>query len=646
MKPGKTLGTLLAVVLLGCMITQCTEQPAGEPVVEETPSEDADYEFLNMADGVEYVGMETCKGCHFNIYKTYIKTGMGQSFDDATRQKSAGVYDHTALVYDSANNFYYQPFWQNDSLFVKEFRLEGRDTVHQRIDHISYIIGSGQHTNSHLVDFGGYVYQAPITFYTQDKRWDLAPGFEGGYNTRYTRMIGHECMTCHNALPKFEEGSYNQYASVPHGIDCERCHGPGGLHVKEKLAGKLVDTSKYADYTIVNPGRLGKHRQMSLCQRCHLQGVAVLNDGQNWDDFKPGMHLREVMQVYLPRFEGAENDFIMASQADRLRMSDCYKMTDMTCITCHNPHVTVKATPIETFNAACTNCHRGNEQATSQLLCSESETARAKMDNNCSGCHMPKSGSIDIPHVSISDHYIRKNYSENASLTINEVENIKRFMGLESRTDDTHQPTAYQRALGYLSFYEKFSQRPYVLDSAKAMLGRSGGVNAKTIEGWVSYYFLAGQYSDLVRVAVEVDKDAITDGWTLYRVGEAYYQLQDFNKALGYYRAAMNIGEGNLEFMNKVGAALSALNRFTEAAKVYEQVLGLQRKFLPALSNLGYIKAQQGDMLRAENLLKEALSLDPDYELALQNLAMVYLQKGEMDLAKNNVIPNTRIKTR
>ena len=44
------------------------------------------------------------------------------------------------------------------------------------------------------------------------------------------------------------------YEKIQRGIDCERCHGPGELHVKEKLAGIVVDTANEIDFTIVNPG--------------------------------------------------------------------------------------------------------------------------------------------------------------------------------------------------------------------------------------------------------------------------------------------------------------------------------------------------------------------------------------------------------
>ena len=118
---------------------------------------------------------------------------------------------------------------------IMEFRLDGADTMHKRTEHISYIIGSGQHTNSHLLQVNGYLYQAPITFYTQKQEWDMAPGMSGGFNSRFGRVIESECVTCHNGLPEQVAGSVNKYTGIPLGIDCERCHGPGSIHVARYL---------------------------------------------------------------------------------------------------------------------------------------------------------------------------------------------------------------------------------------------------------------------------------------------------------------------------------------------------------------------------------------------------------------------------
>src|ERR1700761_111833 len=51
---------------------------------------------------VHYVGMQTCRTCHEGVYQTFSQTGMGQSFDHATRQKSAADFNPAhALVYDT-----------------------------------------------------------------------------------------------------------------------------------------------------------------------------------------------------------------------------------------------------------------------------------------------------------------------------------------------------------------------------------------------------------------------------------------------------------------------------------------------------------------------------------------------------------------
>src|SRR5690606_3423228 len=186
---------------------------------KETSAGEFSSDWLNVYDtSVHYVGMQTCRTCHEAVYQTYIQTGMGQSWDHATKQKSAADYTpgHT-LIYDKELDFYYHPFWQGDSIYVMEFRLQGKETVHKLIQHIDYVVGSGQHTNSHIFVVNGYAYQAPITFYTQKGTWDLAPGFEKGANSRFSRVIQMECMSCHNALPEFIHNSQSKYLNIKQG---------------------------------------------------------------------------------------------------------------------------------------------------------------------------------------------------------------------------------------------------------------------------------------------------------------------------------------------------------------------------------------------------------------------------------------------
>src|ERR1035437_6551574 len=106
--------------------------------------------YLNHSDTARYVGMSQCKLCHQKIYDSFIQTGMGKSFEHASKEKSSAKFDKHTVIYDKYSDFYYHPFWEGDSMKIMEFRLKGRDTILKHIEKVDYIIGSGQHTNSHI----------------------------------------------------------------------------------------------------------------------------------------------------------------------------------------------------------------------------------------------------------------------------------------------------------------------------------------------------------------------------------------------------------------------------------------------------------------------------------------------------------------
>ncbi len=625
----KTL--LLAMLVVGITISSffCTTKT--EKATSETPTS----LWQNVYDtAAHYVGMQTCRGCHNDIYETFMQTGMGQSFDHATKKKSAADFDQHALVYDKQLDFYYKPFWRSDSLYVMEYRVDAGDTVHKRVQKVDYIIGSGQHTNSHIFSTNGYLYQAPITFYTQKRKWDLAPGFDAG-NNRFSRLIESECMTCHNGYPDFVAQSENKYISLKTGIDCERCHGPGSLHVADKSKGILVDTSKTPDYTIVNPRRLSTELQNNVCQRCHLQGIAVLNDGKTFFDFRPGMKLSEVMNVFMPQYEGAEDKMIMASHVERMKKSECYVQSGkMSCITCHNPHVSVKFTARQQYLNACYSCHqtKDNSAASATLAshgCTESEKLRAAKENDCVTCHMPHNGSIDIPHVAVTDHYIRKHPVSNL-----EQSKIRAFLGLKSFNND--HPDDITKARAYMEFFERYNPNTGLLDSALHYLSLQPEVERRQKQNrdYIRAYFLLKNYQKVVEYASGLQPAAINDAWAAYRAGESYYQLQQFDRALPWYKRATEIWKYALDFQSKYGVCLLSLNRTDEAKKVFEFVLAENPNHVAANTNLGFIYMQAGQNAMAYDYMSRARNLDPDYEQNLINLAVWYHNNQQLPAAR------------
>jgi len=638
---------ILLLILISC------DGNKSNPVAD-IPKKDT-LVYLNHADTARYVGINTCKLCHQDIYNTFLETGMGQSFAAATKEKSAGDFKNS-LIYDEFSDFWYKSFWgKNDSLYFKEFRIKGKDTVYQRTEKCDYIIGSGHHTNSHMQNINGYFNQMPMTFYTQKKEWHLPPGFENGVNTRFTRKIGLECMSCHNALPDFVLGSENKYSHVPGGIDCERCHGPGSIHVQQRSTGSKIDTTLYIDYSIVNPSKLSIDLQFDVCQRCHLQGNALVKEGSSFFAFKPGMKLSDHISVFLPKYENADDEFIMASHADHLKMSQCFIKSfvpaeaknklkpyrdALTCVTCHNPHVSVKVTGQEIFNNACLNCHgkkiekNCSKKEVAQALHTSSLSPRTSSLLNCVKCHMPKSGSIDIPHVTVHDHYIRKPVSKT------EKEKIKTFLGLFAINEKM--PDSLTKAKAYINQYEKFELKTLYLDSAEKYLSvKSKELILKNFDALVQLYFLRNDYLKVSSLVNQMGRDNLftnrlnkktydnQHAWTCYRMAECFTYLNKPNEALFSLQQAYKLAPFVPEFTDKLATAYAMTGNNAMAKKYFEETLNENPKYVPAISNLGFLYLTERNALMAEKYYDKALVLDPDNEDVLMNLAGLYNFKGD-----------------
>ncbi len=629
--------------------------------------EDILKEYASLADSTKYIGKEACRQCHSDKFETFIHTGMGMSFDTASKVKSAGKFSSHEIIKDPFRNFSYYPHWEGDDFYLTEFRLSGKDTVYLRKEKISYIVGSGQHTNSHMINVNGYIYQAPATFYTQSGKWDLPPGFENGFNNRFSRLIELECMSCHNAYPQMVLGSANKYINVPNGIDCERCHGPGGNHQSEMLAGRTIDVKKEIDFSIVNPAKLDISRQLDVCQRCHVQGNAVLKKDKSFFDFKPGMHLSEVMNIFMPLYKGDDDQHIMASHAERMKLSKCFteslkiaegdkssKTTKepyknaMTCITCHNPHVSVRSTGNEIFNNACKSCHRSEHEVSTVIKnplvlendCQADPKLRTLKSDNCVGCHMPKNGTIDIPHVTTTDHWIRKPVSKT------DKDQIKEFVKLvcinNPEVDDK------SKGVAYLSYYEKFVSNSAFLDSAKKYLGDNSRKEiTENFNELIRWSFLKKDYSKLIDYVTEMGNATSIlsrksfsndDAWTAYRIGQAYLETGDKSNADIFFNKATELAPLYPDFRLKLADLQFGTGQYEKAAGNYSYLISENPRNVSAYVNYGFLELSiNKDDRKAEKLYDSALQLDPDNEQALLNKAGLMMYRNQAQRAKSYI---------
>lgn len=590
---------------------------------------------MNHHDSAQYVGMQPCRECHPLIYESYMRTGMGRSFGKATLSKSASIIGNDSLIYDRYRNLWYRPYWQDETLMIMEFRLEGNDTVHLRREKVDYIVGSGNHTNSHIYMVNSYAYQIPFTYYTQVHRFDLPPGFEGGHNSRFGRSLGLECISCHNGLPGLVLGSENKYTHMPEGIDCERCHGPASIHVALKKKGILVDTARFTDYSIVNPKRLPKQLQNDVCARCHLQGTMVLKNNRSFYDYRPGIPLTTVMDIFLPVFEGGTEDLIMASHVERMMESRCFVASgaDLSCIQCHNPHYSAKETPRSRYSATCIGCHN----ATSSTTCTKDEASRMAKGNDCALCHMPVRKSRDIPHVMITDHKI-----------INPEKEDKRprvFRGLKAVNNPMADP--FTKGLGYLREYETYHANPAYLDSAARLLRPAPKrTDTASLIAFVQYFFLRNESKNVIRlvgrnggpqaVAGMLNKQSFDNlhAWTAYRIGQSYENESLRQEALLFFEKSTILAPYQPDFLNRYGSLLAHEAKFAEAAQVFSKVIAENPQNDMAHVNYGWCLQQQGRLFAAHESYVRALSLNPDNMQALLNLAGYHLSTGMPGLAR------------
>ncbi len=598
---------------------------------EKLESSDTSF-FLNLHDTVNYVGMSECKVCHSDIHSTFLHTGMGQSFGLANQEKSAGKFingRNTNIVFDSILNLYYKAHWKQDSLFINQYSLNPKtqEIEFQREEYIPFIIGSGQHTNSHFWLDEGYVYQAPLTFYSQKGIWDLPPGFRTN-NSGFNRKIDMECMSCHNAMPIPLNEARNLFSKIPLGIDCERCHGPGELHVAQKKQGIIIDTSKYADRSIVNPKRLPYSLQVDICQRCHLQGNNVLKEGKSFADFRPGMPLKNVFEVFMPQYENTDY-FVMAGHADRFQKSQCFIISNkekntesynaninFTCINCHNPHISVKETKLETFNNNCRSCHFENSNKSTLFSCSKTPQITA----NCVSCHMPPSSAEDIPHVMVHDHKIQRPKKDS------KFPEKGKLLGLYSVNNKKTNKLTKIKA--YLSYFEKFDPNTFYLDKALTLLKSENS----QYEQWIHYYFLKRDWKGIINNAKMANSSL--NEWTFYRIAKAYDAVDDLPKALNYYKMAFDRKPKDLDIGVEYANALIRAKQINKAKEILEKQLEIAKKHELTWLNRGTIHYLEVNYSEAKSCWQKVLELNPRQKLAHLYLSELFLKVGEIDKSK------------
>jgi hypothetical protein len=510
---------------------------------EKEKTQEEKSEYLNHNLEVNYVGKESCAGCHADIYASFQETGKGRSFHLPSEEKIIEDFSK-AYVYDTFSNLHYRAFWKNKQMYIQEFRIENKDTLHSKTIKVDYVVGSGNQTRSYLYEENGYFYEMPITWYVKKGIWDLSPGYENGRNVRFDRPIGDMCMNCHNSEQHFVTNSINKFTTLGQGMSCEKCHGPGEAHVKLMQEGKKVDISKTIDYSIVNPSKLPIQIQFDVCRQCHLEGVTVPKENKHFMDFRPGMRLNTFWDVLVPVGDNV-NDFGFASHAERLQQSMCFIKSGekLTCISCHNPHKKLPENPALFYNEKCQNCHKPTD-------CGEKHFSENIPATDCISCHMPKSGTTDIPHVSTTDHFIRRKKADSMA--------TEQKNGVEFTNYTSSKNTARADVLGRIIYFEQFSGPKEELKKV-AHLVQKCDLNTQ-----IKYAHLENTSSGFNLDTLQFK--TISDPNTAYYVSSILKKTNK-NKSLQWVEYAYQLAPDNIEIMENLALEYDITHNDTEKAE-------------------------------------------------------------------------------
>jgi len=349
---------------------------------------------------VKYVGDTACIGCHAQIADTYARHPMGRSLapiENASELEGGPGSDRPHFV---AKGLQYSVESREGRVIHQEVRQDASGRIIAQIDaEVQYVIGSGRQAFSYLIERDGFLFESPITRYAKDDRWGLSPGYETRTST-FDRPILPDCLFCHTNRVEQVTSAINRYRTpIFHGyaIGCERCHGPGELHVRRP---ELVDGR---DVTIVNPANLEPSLRDAVCEQCHLIGPRrVVRAQARSEDFRPGLPFYRFWSMYVPEATAEDNRF--ASQPEQMQASRCFRASQgrLGCISCHDPHVFPTAEEKTAyFRDRCLGCHADRG-------CSLPAKVRLERNrgDNCVGCHMPRLSSSNNTHVATTNHRI------------------------------------------------------------------------------------------------------------------------------------------------------------------------------------------------------------------------------------------------
>ena len=367
------LAILVRIILALALLTApapivANPDPSGCPAEEPT----ADSLPKTKAERTDYAGDNACGSCHRQKVETFHNTAHYLTSRLPDKDSILGSFSAGASVLKTSNPALFFRMEATEKGFF-QIAVEGRppDAL-SHAERFDFVIGSGNKGQTYLFWKGSRLFELPVSYWT-DIGWVNSPGYVDGFPD-FSRPIVPRCLECHATYFEAIPPVSNRYDKTNFvlGITCEKCHGPGRLHV-------LLHSSKsvaHSGQDMQSPALWSRQQRIDLCAWCHAgAGENILPAFS----YLPGQPLTKYVNLPLPP-PGAQVD-VHGSQVELLEKSRCFQSSTMTCTTCHDVHATQR--DLAAFSKRCLNCH-------APASCGRFPTLGDTIARNCIDCHMPR----------------------------------------------------------------------------------------------------------------------------------------------------------------------------------------------------------------------------------------------------------------
>src|ERR1041384_6089255 len=278
----------------------------------------------------------TCRSCHQRIVDSFTRTAHART----TTQAGAATIKADFSAGHNIPRTRAPGVWFRMERRADGFYETGFDsaTGASRTERIDLVVGSGKRGQTYLYWRNGLLYELPVSYLTGARQWINSPGYIDG-QIDFGRVIVPRCLECHSTMfaPARDARVLRYSSDYRLGVSCEKCHGDGRQHVKNRTAGAAAGPPD-----IYNPARASRDRQVDVCALCHS---GRREQRRAPFAFRPGDRLDAFL---FPEADDAAPD-VHGNQVGLLRRSKCYRSSPaMSCATCHDVHQTQRRGGVHT----------------------------------------------------------------------------------------------------------------------------------------------------------------------------------------------------------------------------------------------------------------------------------------------------------